>query len=340
MGQPGQFKNKSKIIFALGIVLFTASCGNEKEEPKEVTPPPPVVTTLPTPDFNADSAYSFVKAQVDFGPRVPGSKAHENCADYIVKKMQSYGLKVTVQKGTVQTYDKKQFSLKNIIVEYKPDLPNRILLNAHWDTRPWADLDSIPANRTKQFDGADDGGSGVAVLMEIARQLSMSKIEKGIDLIFFDIEDYGMESSNTQVEHQEDTWCLGSQYWAEHPHKPGYYAKYGILLDMVGGKNPVFPMEGTSMQFAPDVVEKIWSVAGKMGYGSFFTTAVTGETTDDHLYINTLANIKCIDIVHYEMDKHNYPYFHHAHSDNMNVIDKNTLKMVGQLLLEVINTDK
>ena len=339
MVQLGRFKNRSKLFLGVIILLFSASCGNEKEQPKEIIPPP-VVIKITAPDFNADSAYSFVKAQVDFGPRIPGTKAHENCADYIVKKMQSYGLKVTVQKGTVQTYDKKQFSLKNIIVEYKPDLPNRILLNAHWDTRPWADLDSIVANKTKPFDGANDGGSGVAVLMEVARQLSMSKIEKGIDIIFFDIEDYGMESTNTQYEHQEDTWCLGSQYWATHLHKPGYYAKYGILLDMVGGKNPQFPMEGTSMQYAPDVVEKIWGVANTMGYGSYFTTDVTGETTDDHLYINTLANIKCIDIVNYEIDKHNYPYYHHAHSDNMNVIDKNTLKMVGQLLLEVICSDK
>ena len=125
MGQLGQFKNKLKLFVALSIVLFVASCGNEKEQPTDIVPPV-VEVKIPTPDFNADSAYAFVKAQVDFGPRIPGTKAHENCAGYIVKKMKSYGLQVTVQKGTVQTYDKKQFSLKNIIVEYKPDLPNRI----------------------------------------------------------------------------------------------------------------------------------------------------------------------------------------------------------------------
>lgn len=325
-------------VFVFAIALLLASCHNETVATKETIKPNTEVKNIPTPDFNADSAYALVKAQVDFGPRIPGTKPHENCAEYLVAKLKSYGLQVTVQKGTVQTWDKKQFSLKNIIAEYKPDLANRILLTSHWDTRPWADLDTI--NKTKSFDGADDGASGVAVLVELARQLSMSKIEKGIDIILFDIEDYGQESSTFQEEPQKDTWCLGSQYWAKHLHKPDYYAKYGILLDMVGGKNPVFPKEGTSMAYAPDVVENIWKIANDMGYGKYFTNETSGETTDDHLYVNTLANIKCIDIVHYEVAKHNYPFYHHAHSDNMNVIDKNTLKMVGQLLLEVIYNEK
>ena len=318
-------------------ILFTA-CHNETGPTKETIIKTEGAAKIPAPDFNADSAYTFVKSQVDFGPRIPGTKSHRNCAEYLVAKLKSYGWQVTVQKGTVQTYDKKQFSLKNIIAEYKPDLANRILLTSHWDTRPWADLDTI--NKTKPFDGADDGASGVAVLVELARQLSLSKIEKGIDIILFDIEDYGQESSRSQENPQKDTWCLGSQYWATHLHKPDYYAKYGILLDMVGGKDPVFPKEGTSMVYAPEIVENIWKVASNMGYGKYFTNEISGETTDDHLYVNTLANIKCIDIVHYEVAKHNYPYYHHAHSDNMNVIDKNTLKMVGQLLLEVIYSDK
>lgn len=332
----GRFRNNAACF---AILLFLASCGNENEQPKEIIPPPAEVKKTPAPEFNSDSAYAFVKAQVDFGPRIPGTPAHEKCAAYLADKLKSYGWQVTIQKGTAKTYDGKQFSLKNIIAEYRPDLTNRILLTSHWDTRPWADLDS--AKKDMPFDGANDGGSGVAVLLEFARQLNLSKIEKGIDIIFFDIEDYGQESSTiSNYPAQEDTWCLGSQYWAQHLHKPGYYASYGILLDMVGGKNPVFPREGTSMQYAPDIVDKIWKVADRMGYGNYFTNDVTGETTDDHLYVNTLANIKCIDIVHYEMDKHNYPFFHHAHSDNMDIIDKNTLKLVGQLLLEVAYSEK
>jgi hypothetical protein len=153
------------------------------------------------------------------------------------------------------------------------------------------------------------------------------------------VEDYG-ETSDSEYPEMEDSWCLGSQYWAKHPHKKDYYANFGILLDMVGGKNAVYPKEGTSVAYASGVVDKVWGVANNLGYGNYFTNEVTGETTDDHLYVNTLANIKCIDIVHYEVAKNSYPYFHHAHSDNMDVIDKNTLKMVGQLLLEVIFTEK
>ena len=339
MVQSGRFQNRIVTFLSLVIVVFIASCTNDNKN-NNVTPPVKTVAApkIPTPDFNADSAYSFVKAQVDFGPRIPGTKPHERCADYLVAKLKSYGLKVTFQNGTVKTYDGKQFNLKNIIAEYKPDLNNRILLTAHWDTRPWADLDSI--KKDKPFDGADDGASGVAVLMELARQLGISKVEKGVDIIFFDIEDYGQQSSSGIESQKEDTWCLGSQYWAKNPHKPGYFADYGILLDMVGGKNPVFPKEGTSLAYAPDIVKKIWDIAGRMGYGNYFSNEETGETIDDHLYINTLAHLKCIDIVHYEVAKHNYPYFHHAHSDNMDVIDKNTLKMVGQLLLEVIFSEK
>lgn len=333
----GQFQNRLKLIVSLVIAVIIASCNNDNKSTETSTSKTVEVKRLPTPDFNGDSAYAFVKAQVDFGPRIPGTKSHAMCADYLVAKLKSYGLQVTVQNGTVKTYDGKQFILKNIIAEYKPDLTNRILLTAHWDTRPWADLDSI--KKDKPFDGADDGASGVAVLVELARQLGISKVEKGIDIILFDIEDYGQQSSNTEAQ-QEDTWCLGSQYWAKNLHKPGYFANYGILLDMVGGKNPVFPKEGTSMVYAAGIVDKIWGIADRMGYGNYFINKTSGETTDDHLYVNKLANIKCIDIVHYEIDKRNYPYFHHAHSDNMDVIDKNTLKMVGQLLLEVIFTEK
>ncbi|MEO6884003.1 MAG: M28 family peptidase [Bacteroidia bacterium] len=337
MAQTGQFRNNKKIIFGTVIIFFLfIACNNNSQNQTSTTSTEKAVTQAPqviAPQFNSDSAYTFIKTQVDFGPRIPGTKAHENCADFLIEKLKSYGLKVIVQQATVTTYDSKSFILKNITASYKPESNNRILLTAHWDTRPWADLDSI--NPTKPFDGADDGASGVGVLLEVARQLNLQKTGTGVDIVFFDIEDYGEENSETP-----DTWCLGSQYWSKNLPTPNYSAKYGILLDMVGAANATFPMEGTSMRFAPNVVQKVWETAAKLGYSNYFIDAKTGETTDDHYYVNAITGIPTIDIVHYDPARRNYPYFHHCHSDNMSVINKKTLNVVGQLLLELIYQDK
>ncbi|HKR03700.1 MAG TPA: M28 family peptidase [Bacteroidia bacterium] len=284
---------------------------------------------LSTPSFNADSAYRFTKEQVDFGPRVPGTKAHDNCGKYLEDKLKSYGLDVIIQKDVITTYDSKKYTMRNIIAQYKINSSKRILLCAHWDTRPFADRDSV--NPDKPFDGANDGAGSVAVLLETARQLSLSKPGIGVDIILFDLEDYGDQSGKTP-----DSWCLGSQYWAKHLHKPDYFAQFGILLDMVGGKNPVFPKEGSSMNYAASVVNKVWSIAAQAGYGQYFIDAVTAETTDDHVYVNYLANIPCIDIVHYDVQRMEYMPCHHRHCDNMDNIDPATLKMVGQVVLEVV----
>lgn len=285
------------------------------------------------PEFNQDSAFAYLKAQVDFGPRVPGSKAHSKCADFLTEKMKSYFPNVIVQTGSATTFDGKTFAIKNIISEFNPQLGNRILLCAHWDTRPFADADTI--NKYQPIDGADDGASGVAVLLEIARQISIAKPQIGVDIIFFDLEDYGQEQDDTRFPQIENTWCLGTQYWAKNPHKVGYTAQYGILLDMVGGKNAVFPQEGTGLQYAPEIVNSIWSLAQSMGYSNFINNP-TGPTMDDHYYVNTLANIPCIDIVHYDVQNRGYAYWHHRHSDNLDIIDPNTLKTVGQILIAVL----
>jgi len=288
------------------------------------TPPLP-----PAPKFNEDSAYSFIKAQVDFGPRVPGTNSHAKCAEYFVSKFKSLGWEVVVQNGRVTTYDGKKFNLKNIIASYKPEIANRILLLAHWDTRPFADRDTF--NTDKPIDGADDGASGAGVLLEIARQLSISKPEVGIDILLDDIEDYGKENDNG-----ENTWCLGTQYWAKNPHKPGYVAQYGIVLDMVGAKNATFPREGRSREYAPYLVKKIWNKAAHLGYSNYFIFEDVRGITDDHHYIISYANIPCVDIVNMNHVTGDFGPTHHRHSDNMSIIDKNTLKAVGQTVLEVL----
>ncbi len=329
------FTVKLTFVFAL---CFTSCTNNNKPSQADNKPSQPAKAAIAVPEFNADSAYAFVKGQVDFGPRVPGTDAHARCAEYLKNKLMGFGMQTQVQTETIRTFDGKKFRLKNIIAEYNPQAAKRILLLAHWDTRPWADQDSV--RKTEPFDGANDGGSGVAVLLEVARQLQNSKLPIGIDIFFADLEDYGQEEDDTRFPRQENTWCLGSQYWARNPHKAGYFAQYGILLDMVGGVNPVFPKEGTGMYFAGDVVNKVWNIAHDMGYSQYFTNDLGPQTTDDHLYVNQLANIKCIDIVHYEIQRHNYPSYHHTHGDNMTIIDKNTLQMVGRVVLNVIFRDQ
>jgi hypothetical protein len=324
----------SLFIFHLPVAFcFFLSCSNDNNKDKH-HPPTELGSNhqpslSPAPQFNEDSAYAFVQAQVDFGPRVPGTASHTKCAEYLFKKLSGYGWNVQIQNGLVTTYDGKKFNLKNIIASWHPETVNRILLMAHWDTRPFADRDTF--NTNKPIDGADDGASGVAVLLEIARQFSISKPNLGVDILFDDLEDYGKNNDNG-----ENTWALGTQYWAKNPHKPGYVARYGILLDMVGARNATFPREGLSLKYAPYIVKKIWNKAAHLGYSNFFIFQDTKEITDDHYYIITYANIPCVDIVNMNPVTDDFASHHHRHSDNMNVIDKKTLKAVGQTVLEVL----
>ena len=320
---------KKAFYFFLATASFLTSCSNENTHSEENVTVAPLATLSPPPKFNEDSAYLYVKTQVDFGPRVPGTLAHAKCADYFVKKLNSFGWKVQIQNASITTYDGKKFTLKNIIASYKPELPNRILLLSHWDTRPWADQDSLHPNLPA--DGADDGASGVGVLLEIARQFSLSNPNIGVDILLDDLEDYGKENDNGT-----NTWCLGTQYWANNPHKIGYVAQYGILLDMVGAKNATFPREGISRQYAPYVIKKIWSKAAHLGYSNYFVFKDADSITDDHYYINTIANIPCVDIINMKSGTSVFGEYHHRHTDNMNIIDKNVLKAVGQTVLEVV----
>lgn len=319
------------VIAIISISLF--ACNNENNQKPEEKIQKPASFVVKAPEFNEDSAYNWVKKQVAFGPRVPGTKAHADCAAFIEKTLKDYGLTIVVQSAPATTYNGKTFTIKNIIASYKPDFQKRVLLLAHWDSRPIADNDTIDVN--KPIDGADDGGSGVAVLLEIARQLSKADLKIGVDLFFADLEDYGQPDVSDKPKIQ-DSWCLGTQYWAKNPHVPGYSANYGILLDMVGAKGAVFPREGTSSHYAPDVVNKVWNIAKSIGNSSYFTDDITGSTTDDHLYVNTIAKIPCIDIVHMSPVSGTYGEHHHTHKDKIDIIDKNTLKVVGQTVLEVL----
>jgi Zn-dependent M28 family amino/carboxypeptidase len=287
------------------------------------------------PAFDADSAWVFVENQVKFGPRVPNSEAHVACGNHLASELKRFGAQVYEQEATLTAYNGTQLKAKNIIGSYNPENSKRVLLFAHWDSRPYADHDKDPANHKKPIDGADDGASGVGVLLEMARQFSIKSPAIGIDIIFFDAEDYG--TPEFVKEYKENTWCLGAQFWAKNPHVKGYKADFGILLDMVGAKNASFFKEATSMRYAPQIVEEVWSTARDLGYGKFFINAEGGAITDDHQYVILGRNIPCIDIIYTDPESDNGfgPHWH-TQNDTMDNIDRETLKAVGQTVLQVV----
>ena len=338
--------NKYILIIVIGLLVSFSSCNDTKKPTtKSKTSVPPkkeVVKQLPQitpPNFNADTAYYYIEQQVNFGPRVPNSDAHKKCALYLENELKKLGWETLVQKGEVKAYNGKKLSIKNIMGRYDINNPNRILLFAHWDSRPYADRGNT--QKAKPIDGANDGASGVAVLLEIARQMAGHDKQPriGVDVLFFDAEDYGQPQEAMQS-YQNNTWCLGSQYWAQNIPIKAYRPKYGILLDMVGGANAVFPKEGHSLYFAPQVVEKVWNTAKKLGYDNYFVQNREHRgITDDHLYVNSMAKIPSIDIIHYRTDVGDFGTFHHTHDDNMSIIDKNTLAAVGNTVLHVIYSE-
>jgi Peptidase family M28 len=278
-----------------------------------------------------------VKQQVDFGPRVCNTIAHDKCAAFLIKKMKSTGAKVVVQEGVVKAFNKTQLKIKNIIGSFNPANKSRVLICSHWDSRPYADHDPDPKNHNTPIDGANDGASGVGVILEIARQLSISSPSIGVDLILFDAEDYGPPQDQMTNEDTSDWWGLGTQFWARQPHVASYTARYGVLLDMVGAPHATFLMEAVSMSFASSVVKSVWSTANSIGFSDYFIFEQGGAITDDHLFINKILNLPTIDIIHLDRTSQTgfYPYWHTV-KDDMNSIDRNTLKAVGQTLLTMI----
>ncbi len=331
---------KSKLIFCALVVLI-AGCGTDKKDQPATTMPVEAEKTVrPTsPEFKADSAYAYIEKQLSFGPRVPGTEGSRKCAKWLENQLKRSGMEVTVQNGQMEAYNGKILPIINIMGKMNKDAERRVILFAHWDTRPYADSDTV--NQNKPIPGANDGASGVAVLLEIARMINESAVKPqiGTDILFVDAEDYG-QPNNTMLPPKEDTWCLGTQYWAKN--KPAdYKPMYGILLDMVGARDAIFPIEGNSASFAPSVVNMVWSTAQRIGYGNFFINeTIDFVGSDDHVYMTNMANIPSIDIIQFDPRTGNFGAYHHTHQDNIQVIDKTTLKAVGQTVTEVIYNEK
>lgn len=295
--------------------------------------------TVSVPLFSSDSAYQYIQDQVDFGPRVPNTEAHGKCAVYLAEKLRGFGAEVIEQYADLTAFNGTILRATNIIGSFQPENKNRILLFAHWDTRPWADHDSNPANRGKPVLGANDGGSGVGVLLEVARQLGEKQPNIGVDIIFFDAEDYG-SPEHLFEQSTEHSWCLGSQYWSVNPHVPSYRADYGILLDMVGAPGATFYREYFSEYFASHILNKVWNQAKNLGFDHYFISQRGGAITDDHLYVNQLIGIPSINIIQYNPNsKHGFGDYWHTVNDTMDNIDKNTLQAVGTTLLYVIYSE-
>lgn len=320
------------LLFAIAALLI--ACGNSKRASAEDGD----IAQQVGPEFNADSAYAFCAAQCSFGPRTMNSEAHDRCGEWITAKFKQYGLEVTEQKATIDGWNGTKLHCTNIVASYKPQLSDRILLCAHWDSRPWADNDPDSTNWKKPVMAANDGASGVAVMLEIARLLAANdSLNVGIDFVCFDAEDWGTPQWSDKQD-DSDTWALGANYWARHPHKLNYSARFGILLDMVGAQGAQFYQELNSRQFAQSIVDKVWAAAQTVGYGSYFPTADGGMITDDHVPVNEVAGIPTVDIIPFYPDcqQSSFGPTWHTISDTMDNIDRNALQAAGQTVVQVL----
>lgn len=322
------------VLGVLGILGFLVSCSKQ-------------TATVERPVFNADSAYAYIEGQMAFGPRVPNSKAHNDCAVWLIQQLRAKGAKVELQRGQMPDYRGNMQQIYNIIAHFStPEIASRprILLGAHYDTRPWCDEEENYADRYYNVPGANDGASGVGVLLEIGRQLGQriadSTLRTPVDIVLFDVEDMGTPRFYTGME-REDTWCLGSQLWATNYAKRAESGearderyRFGIVLDMVGAPDASFPRELYSTQYAKNYQQQIWRAAEQLGYGTLFNQQQSYPITDDHYYVNYIAGIPCVDIIHYDIrNATGFASWWHTRNDDMNNISRSTLQAVGEVVM-------
>ena len=323
-----------KYIFLSFLIVATlfSSCKSNKQVEEVLNPVGPA--------FIADSAMAYCQAQCDFGPRTMNSKAHDLCEEWIINKFKGFGLEVETQKADLTGWDGTKLHSTNIIAHFNPQAERRILICAHWDSRPWADNDPDSTNWHKPVLAANDGASGVGVMLEVARLLQNdTTLAIGVDLVCFDAEDYGTPQWAEKNEDSEKTWALGAQYWAKNLPE-GYNPQFGILLDMVGGQGAKIYQEHFSLRYAASIVDKVWSAARHAGFSSVFANEVGGGVTDDHIPVNE-AGIPTVDIIPFYPDcrQSSFGPTWHTINDDMEHLDINTLKAVGQTLIQVIYSE-
>lgn len=324
-------------VFGLIVTVCATGCRPTAAQNESATPAKEQFVKAPV-TFNRDSAYSYVRRQVSFGPRVSGSQANRDCRYFLVSELKRHGGEyVNVQHGDVTAFTGETLPIGNIMASFNPDLNDRVLLIAHYDTRPWSDCDHNEENRMKPVVGANDGASGVAVILEIVRNLGLHKAPVGVDVLFVDAEDYGQASGFST---HDSSWCLGTQYWVEHmPYTPDNMPRYGVLFDMVGGVGARFHREYFSDHYARALVDKVWSVAERSGFDSRFINKGGGSVVDDHIFLNE-AGIPTVDIIESKnATTGTFPPTWHTTEDTIDNIDPASLEAVGQTVLNLIYSE-
>lgn len=283
------------------------------------------MTATSVPEFDASRAFALLTRQTSFGPRNPNSIGHRLCLAFLAETLRTTAGSVSLQEFTQTGYSGETLRLTNIIASFNPAATVRILLCAHWDTRPRAEHDEDKRRRNEPILGANDGASGVAVLLELARLLKSSPPPVGVDIVLFDGEDYGMENDH-------DNYLLGSRYFAKN-REPGYVPRFGILLDMVGDANLEIPKEQNSLDLAPDVVSTVWNTARSLGITQF-VDETSDAMIDDHLPLNE-AGIKTIDVIDFNYPDQSNRYWH-THQDTPEHCSAESLGAVGKVITHVV----
>ncbi|MFN0203374.1 MAG: M28 family peptidase, partial [Bacteroidia bacterium] len=290
-----------------------------------------------SPEFNADSAYTYIEKQLSFGHRIPNQPAHKKCAAWMVEKFKSLGCEVSIQNATVTAYDGTKLQIQNIIAATNPKATRRMMVAAHWDSRPWADQDPDPAKHKTPILAANDAGSGVAVMMEMARVMQAKNPEIGVDFFLWDAEDYGKGEV-------ENSFCLGSQHWARNKHKKDYKAELGFNLDMVGADGAVFYGDQKSIKGAGYSTKKLWEIGNEIGYGNLFSYVESPALIDDYIYVMEIGGVPTTEVIDRRLNSTTGDFDFcptwHTMKDDLSGISKTTLKAVGQVLLEFVYREK
>jgi len=271
--------------------------------------------------FDPDTAFAYLRQQMAFGPRIPGTPAHEQTGDWILARLRERADSVEVQAFTHLTRRGETLHLRNFLGRFRPAQAERVLYLAHWDTRPHADQSVSEADRRLPVPGADDGASGVAVLLGVADALKGTPPSVGVDLLFVDGEDFGDFSDTNDV-------LIGSRYFAAH-QPVGYPPLFAVLFDMIGDRDLEIYYEGNSEAAAPEVVERVWQAAHDLGYDRYFHPGIKHTLIDDHVSLQR-AGIHAIDVVDFD-----YPYWHTT-EDTIDKVSAASLKVIGDVALALV----